>query len=345
MFEWLLFVGQQGKKGAVAHQHDKLVQRVKEVLHLIGTYVMENPQGGLEQMYYMADWENKKKIIELCAFVWPFRKTTNLWTSGFDWDPEGVTGNGRCREKCEQGSIDPLTNRFKHFMALAVDPQRGPRGAQSARMTCGIPERLITEILTALAETQQLKGKVVLDLCAGFQSIRQAVLKAGATYIAVDVKGDRGLLQQYQPRRSAMVLCHNQRVLAVKCRLADGTCGWMVPGGEQRKSDTSLHHTALRKLQENTGLGHEGFRQRVRVGPQLMALDKTTYFAYALNSPIPQAELARSFAGHADDTILSMAWVSQREAEKLLWRKEDEAMLQRLWQLPLYLNEEGRGGC
>ena len=49
---------------------------------------------------------------------------------------------------------------------------------------------LITEILTAMAETQQLRGKVVLDLCAGFQSIRRAVEAAGAKYVAVDLKGN-----------------------------------------------------------------------------------------------------------------------------------------------------------
>ena len=179
-----------------------------------------------------------------------------------------------------------------------------------------------------------------------FQSIREAVLKAGATYVAVDVKGARGAQEQYPPRRSAMVLCHNARVLAVKCRLTDGSCGWMVPGGEWQRSDLSLHHTALRKLKEDTGLGHEEFRNGVRAGPQLMALQKTTYFAYALNSPMPQAELARSFAGRKDNnTILAMAWVSQKEARQLSWRKEDEAMLQRLWQQPLCMNKEGRGGC
>ena len=120
----------------------------------------------------------------------------------------------------------------------------------------------------------------------------------------------------------------------------------MVPGGEWQRSDLSLHHTALRKLKEDTGLGHEGFKDRVRAGPQLMALPKTTYFAYALNSPMPQAELARSFAGRKDNsTIIAMAWMSQKEARQLSWRKEDEAMLQRLWQQPLYLNKEGRGGC
>ena len=85
--------------------------------------------------------------------------------------------------------MDPLTRRFRHYMALAVDPQRGPRGAGATSKTCGIPNMLITEILQALKETKQLEGKVVIDqyLCAGFQSIREAVLTAGATYVAVDI--------------------------------------------------------------------------------------------------------------------------------------------------------------
>ena len=68
-------------------------------------------------------------------------------------------------------------------MALAVDPQRGPRGAGATSKTCGIPNMLITEILQALKETRQLEGKVVIDLCAGFQSIRKAVLAAGASIV------------------------------------------------------------------------------------------------------------------------------------------------------------------
>ena len=72
----------RGKKAA---QHDRLMQRIKEVLKLIGCYVMENPQGGMEKMLYMADWEDKKKIIDLCAFIWPFRKTTNLGFAASVW--------------------------------------------------------------------------------------------------------------------------------------------------------------------------------------------------------------------------------------------------------------------
>ena len=100
---------------------------------------MENPQGDVENMLYMASWEVKKKIIDLCAFAWPFRKTTNLWVHGFKWNPHGTTGTGRCEEKCGQGAVDPLTRRFRHCTALAVDPQRGPRGPGTTNKTCGIP--------------------------------------------------------------------------------------------------------------------------------------------------------------------------------------------------------------
>ena len=333
----------QGAKGVVAKQHDRLVGRVKEILHLIGTYVMENPQGGLERMWYMADWEDKKKIVELCAFVWPFKKTTNLWASGFKWDPKGVTGDGRCHEQCGQGSVDPLTHRFRHYMALAVDPQRGPRGPQATRMTCGIPDMLITEILKAMAETQQLRGKVVLDLCAGFQSIRRAVEKAGATYVGVDLKGNRNG-PPAEPRRGAVLLCYGANILAVKQRLSDGSLHWKLPGGQQQQHDQSLHHAALRELALLTGLGHNTFRDRVKAGPQLLALKHTTYFTYALNSPIPQAELARSLAGLRSKDVLDVKWLSQGEAQQARWRPEDEAVLERLWQHPVYSTWKGDAG-
>ena len=73
-------------------------------------------------------------------------------------------------------------------MALAVDPQRG---ANATKMTCGIPERLIIEILTAINEVESIEDKVVLDLCAEFQSLREQVIKMGANYVAVDVMGTR----------------------------------------------------------------------------------------------------------------------------------------------------------
>ena len=81
-------------------------------------------------------------------------------------------------------------------------------------MTCGIPTMLIREVLTAVAETRQLKGKVVLDLCAGFQSLREEVLRAGAKYVAVDREGHRGHGIK-QPRRAAAVLCSGSKCQVV----------------------------------------------------------------------------------------------------------------------------------
>ena len=324
-----------GEKGVKASMHDRLVQRVKEVLSLIGTFVMENPAAGLEKMWYMADWESKKKIIELCAFVWPFRKTTNLWTQGLDWQPSGVTGTGRCDERCGQGSINPVTGRFRHFMALAVDPQRGPRGWQAKHMTCGIPTTLIKEILTGMAETQQLGGKVVLDLCAGFQSIREEVLQAGAKYVAVDIEGKRGQ-QRGTSRRAAAVLCSQHKVLAIQHRLQDGSTCWALPGGQPQPIDRSAHDTALRELKEQAGI--QGIQNRVRVGPEILALPETSYYAFALSPILSQAELQSSFAGRKDgQNILKAMWISQPEAKQLQWRSEDFSMLQRLWGPPAHI--------
>ena len=125
---------------------------------------MENPHGGMEKMPFMADWMDKQKIVDLCSFVWPFRKTTNLWVNGFDWEPTGTTGTGRCEAECGQGEKDQRTKKFRHFMALAVDPQRGARGAGATKMTCGIPDMLIEEILRAVRNQVDLKRKVVYSL-------------------------------------------------------------------------------------------------------------------------------------------------------------------------------------
>ena len=207
------------EKGTIAEQHDRLVQQVKTLLELVGCYVMENPKGGLETMEFMKDWENRKMVVDLSSFIWPFKKTTNLWVGNFEWKPAGTTGDGRCGDQCGQGAADILTKRFKHFMALAVDPQRGPRGAGATSMQCGIPNALIKEVLSAVEQCVSLKGKVVLDLCSGFQSICKAVVEAGATYVEVDVMGNCKA-KPHAPRRAAVVLRCNSKVLAVKWETA-----------------------------------------------------------------------------------------------------------------------------
>ena len=59
----------EGEKGDKARAHDRLIVRIKEVLALTKRFIMENPAGGLEKLWYMMDWRDKKKVIEMCAFA------------------------------------------------------------------------------------------------------------------------------------------------------------------------------------------------------------------------------------------------------------------------------------
>ena len=346
-----------GPKGEIAAAHDRLAQRVKAVLQIIQRYVMENPRGGMEKMWFMADMEDKKRIVELCAYAWPFRKSTNLWTNGFTWNQQGNTGSGRCNDSCDQGALDPLTKRFRHFMALAVDPERGPRGPGAARMTCGIPNMLIKEILTAVSEQVSLGGKVVLDLCAGFQSIREEVLKAGATYVAVDLHGAR-VVKNHRPRRVAVVLECNGKVLVVQSNRAyrpnvtrpllfsPAIRSWIV-GGTRNSTDTSLHSAGVRHIQDKLGLPYHAWQPYISKGPTTYAMHDTTYYIYNLNQCIPKALLEgyyqKRVAREAHGNSATWGWVDVATVDArdgMGWRPEDVAMLTRYAQA-----REMRGGC
>ena len=199
-------------------------------------------------------------------------------------------------------------------------------------MTCGIPTKLIEEILTGMAEQQRLGGKVVLDLCSGFQSIRDAVLKAGATYVAVDVKGDRRNQRSLVIRRAAMLLQHGKRVLAIKHKLRDGTSCWTLPGGKREQSDPSLFHTAVRELEEETGLGWDRLKGDVASGPRVWAMPDTTYFACALNAGLSQDELRRNFQRCRDQhKAEDLEWIDFARARGLVWRSEDDTLLRKIY--------------
>ena len=51
---------------------------------------------------------------------------------------------------------------------------------------------------------EKIEDKVVLDLCAGFQSLREQVIKMGANYVAVDVMGARKV-KEGEPRVSICI--------------------------------------------------------------------------------------------------------------------------------------------
>ena len=121
------------EKGKIAEQHDRLVQRVKVLLELVGRYVMENPKGGLEKMEFMKDWKNRKMVVDLCSFIWPFKKTTNLLVGNFKWKPAVTTGDGRCGEQCGQGAADILTKAVQALHgagSLHSRPTERPKGCR-----------------------------------------------------------------------------------------------------------------------------------------------------------------------------------------------------------------------
>ena len=61
---------------------------------------------------------------------------------------------------------------------------------------------------------ETIEDKVVPDLCAGFQSLREQVIKMGANYVAVDVMGARKV-QKCEPREAAVVLRQGDKYLSI----------------------------------------------------------------------------------------------------------------------------------
>ena len=267
----------KGLKGEKAKVHDLLVSRVKEVLELLGKYAMENPAMGLAQSWHMLDWEAKRRTIELCAYGWPFKKSTDVWIKGFQWDPEGKTGDGRCGTRCGQGMVNPTTGKFAHYMALAMQPQRGPRGASHISDKCGMPAGLLAEVLWAACKGP-LEGKVVLDLCAGFQSMRAVAEARGAKYVAVDLEGPRKARPTV--RHAAVVMrCGDKVLTKMDGHLPSETVG----DGE------TAHDAAMRAVRLQLGIEPSWIRVRAASMPRVCERDGFTAFVYDLVLPMREA--------------------------------------------------------
>ena len=111
-----------------------------------------------------------------------------------DWRTTGRTGNGRCCKACGQGSVRD-NGRYKHFRGLAQEPTRGPRGPGSTKLKNAVPDELCAEWLQVLLDMRAAcpQQNAIIDLCAGFQSIKPWALKNGFNYAAADVLGGRNL--------------------------------------------------------------------------------------------------------------------------------------------------------
>ena len=127
---------------------------------------------------------------DYCAYGAPYRKTTDFWTSLDAWVPCGVTSDGRCHCRCGQGGWVPgegSARYFQHFIALANDPIDGIRGPGSARMINHIPLPLCSELLQVSKKGKRVR-RILIDLCAGHQSMKDAAHANGWDYIAVDIR-------------------------------------------------------------------------------------------------------------------------------------------------------------
>ena len=188
------------QKGLKAVAHDHLVEHVLMAWMcdrdngINQAVCMENPRASLRRREFMhtlpARLGMHRQTVDFCAFGHEFKKPTDVWTNLHTWQPTGRTGTGRCEQRCGQGAIS-ASGRFKHFKGLAQEPIRGPRGKGANRLKNSIPQALSREWIVALQDGVTVQQNTIIDLCAGYQSLKPVALAMGFNYVAVDIAGDR----------------------------------------------------------------------------------------------------------------------------------------------------------
>ena len=158
-------------------------------------FIIENPDALLKYRPYsqIENWpvpvEVQFDIIDYCAFGGQHKKTTDLWHSllGYHWT--GLTGSGRCQQRCPDGKY--VTDkygrtRWVHPKALGWHSDMAPHGHDRHQQTCAVPRQVGAEFL---AEVQRRQGgrDVVIDLFAGYESLAEECTQRGLTYVAVDI--------------------------------------------------------------------------------------------------------------------------------------------------------------
>ena len=175
-------------------------------------------------------------------------------------------------------------------MALAIDLQWVPRCTNAAKMVCEIPEKLIIELLIAVNEVERIEDKFMLDLCAGFQSLREQVTKMGANCVAVNIMGARKAKED-EARQVAVVLRQGNKYLSILQENCQGKLQWALPSGQHCKSDSSLHSAGVMELHDRVGLGESTWGTWITAGPGTNALKHKTYYTYDITHSAPKAEI------------------------------------------------------
>ena len=184
-----------------AVEHDQFLPRLQQMVAadrqrgLQYNFVFENPRASLRCRPYMqlCAWPKVvdvvRRTVDLCAFRHIYKKGTDLWTSLSDWNPRGTTGNGRCQQKCEGGKAS--SKGYRHFYALAVEPERELQGQGVTARRNHMPELLLKEIVRAAQAGTGEERRVVIDLCAGYRSLQGICEAEGLVYVPVDIRYGR----------------------------------------------------------------------------------------------------------------------------------------------------------
>jgi hypothetical protein len=69
-----------------------------------------------------------------------------------------------------------------------VDPKRFPQGKGATARKNAMPRMLLDEVLEAAERDGTSKQRVVIDLCAGYRSMKEAVWAHGLIYVPVDIR-------------------------------------------------------------------------------------------------------------------------------------------------------------
>ena len=181
-----------------AVDHDHFLPRLQQMVAadrqrgLQYNFVFENPRASLRCRPYMqmCAWpkvvEVVRRTVDLCAFRHVYKKGTDLWTSLSQWFPCGTTGNGRCGQRCESG--EKTEKGYRHYFALGVEPERELQGPGVTARRNHMPKMLLKEVMRAAQVGAGEQRRVVIDLCAGYRSLKGICEAEGLIYVPVDIR-------------------------------------------------------------------------------------------------------------------------------------------------------------
>ena len=183
-------------KHKMAKLHDRLVSNILTAWKCDAdagyhqSLFMENPVGFLQHRPFIKRAERMLQLVKnkvhYCAFGHVVKKPTNIW-SNIQWSPQGNTGDGLCHGKCGAGKVSDITGKYVHFKAIGQEPSR----ECGVQVKNSIPSSLLEELISPVVSLKLAGQDTIIDLCAGYQSLRPIAIKYGFNYIAVDIMGDR----------------------------------------------------------------------------------------------------------------------------------------------------------